>query len=61
MYSLIETAKLNAINPLAYLADVLSRIADHPAKRVVELLPWNLATRQFHPRCRLSQLPSPNP
>ena len=41
MYSLIETAKLNGINPQAYLADVLARIADHPAKRVTDLLPWN--------------------
>jgi transposase len=41
MYSLIETAKLNGINPQAYLADVLTRIADHPAKRVADLLPWN--------------------
>ena len=41
MYSLIETAKLNGVNPQAYLADVLTRIADHPAKRVAELLPWN--------------------
>jgi hypothetical protein len=41
MYSLIETAKLNGVNPQAYLTDVLTRIADHPAKRVAELLPWN--------------------
>jgi transposase len=41
MYSLIETAKLNAINPQHYLADVLSRIADHPARQIGELLPWN--------------------
>lgn len=41
MYSLIETAKLNGINPQHYLADVLARIADHPARRIVELLPWN--------------------
>jgi transposase len=41
MYSLVETAKLNGVNPQAYLADVLARIADHPAKRVADLLPWN--------------------
>ena len=41
MYSLIETAKLNGLNPQASLADVLVRIADHPARRVAELLPWN--------------------
>jgi transposase len=41
MYSLIETAKLNGLNPQAYLADVLARIADHPARRVAGLLPWN--------------------
>jgi transposase len=44
MYSLIETAKLNGINPQHYLADVLARIADHPARRIVELLPWNWQT-----------------
>jgi transposase len=41
MYSLIESAKLNGINPQHYLADVLARIADHPARRINELLPWN--------------------
>ena len=41
MYSLIETAKLNGVDPQAYLTDLLTRIADHPAKRVAELLPWN--------------------
>lgn len=41
MYSLIETAKLNGINPQHYLADVLARIADHPARQIAELLPWN--------------------
>ena len=41
MYSLIETAKLNGIDPQAYLCDVLGRIADHPINRINELLPWN--------------------
>jgi len=41
MYSLIESAKLNGLNPQCYLADVLIRIADHPARRIDELLPWN--------------------
>jgi transposase len=41
MYSLIESAKLSSLNPQQYLADVLTRIADHPARRIAELLPWN--------------------
>jgi transposase len=41
MYSLIETAKLNGVNPQHYLADVLDRIADHPARQIAVLLPWN--------------------
>ena len=41
VYSLIATAKLNSINPQAWLADVLSRIAEHRAHRIDELLPWN--------------------
>ena len=41
MYSLIVTAKMNDIDPQAWLADVLARIAEHPAKRIDELLPWN--------------------
>ena len=39
MYTLIATAKLNDIAPQAWLADVLARIADHPASRLAELLP----------------------
>ena len=41
MYSLIETAKLNGIDPEAYLRDILGRIADHPINRITDLLPWN--------------------
>jgi len=41
IYTLIETCKLNDVDPRAWLADVLARIADHPAKRVAELLPWH--------------------
>ena len=41
MYSLIVTAKMNDIDPQAWLADVLARIAGHPASRLDELLPWN--------------------
>ena len=40
-YTLIETAKLNGIDPLAWLSDVLARIADHKINRIDELLPWN--------------------
>ena len=41
MYSLIVTAKMNDIDPQAWLADVLARIADHPASKLDQLLPWN--------------------
>ena len=40
-YTLIETTKLNGVDPQAWLTNVLSRIADHPIKRVAELAPWN--------------------
>ena len=41
IYSLIVTAKLNNVDPQAWLADVLARIAEHPAHRIDQLLPWN--------------------
>ena len=43
IYTLIETAKLNDVNPQAWLADVLARLPDHPARRINDLLPWNWA------------------
>jgi len=50
MYSLIVTAKLNDVDPRAWLADVLARIADHPVSRLSELLPWNLAQAKSQAR-----------
>lgn len=43
LYTLIQTARLNDIDPQAWLADILARIADHSATRLDELLPWNWA------------------
>jgi transposase len=45
MYSLIVTAKMNDVDPQAWLADVLARIAAHPVQRLDELLPWNWRNR----------------
>ncbi len=41
MYTLIGTAKLNDVDPQAWLADVLARIAEQPQLRLHELLPWH--------------------
>ena len=47
LYTLIATAKLNDVDPQAWLADMLSRLLDYPAKRISDLLPWNwLAERR---------------
>jgi transposase len=49
IYSLIETCKLNAIDPESYLRDILARIADHKINRIDELLPWNWQARRNVP------------
>ena len=45
MYTLIQTARLNDIDPQAWLADVLARINDHPARELDQLLPWKWEQR----------------
>jgi hypothetical protein len=42
--TIIETAKMNGVDPQAYLTDVLTRIHDHKINKLDELLPWNWAT-----------------
>jgi len=48
MYTLFGTAKLNNVDPQAWLADVLRRIAETPQSRLGELLPWNWQDNQRH-------------
>jgi transposase len=50
IYTLIETAKLSAVDPQAWLTDVLARLQDHPARRIADLLPWNWKRLQQQPQ-----------
>ena len=47
IYTLIATAKLNGVDPQAWLADVLRRIAYHPASQLYQLLPWHWKQREI--------------
>jgi transposase len=46
IYTLIETCKMNDVDPQAWLADVLARLPDHPASKLTELLPWTWKATQ---------------
>jgi len=46
VYTLIETCKMNEVDPQAWLADVLAWLPDHPANKVADLLPWNWKANQ---------------
>ncbi len=54
IYSIIETAKLNNVNPWKYLQKVLATIQDYKANKIVDLLPWNiiLELTTLHCKCR---------
>jgi len=46
VFTLVETCKLNDVDPQAWLAHVLAKLPDHPAKQIAELLPWNWKASQ---------------
>jgi hypothetical protein len=47
-YTIIRTARLNGIEPEAYLREVIARIGNHPINRLAELLPWNMPPPATH-------------
>src|SRR5439155_12697181 len=49
IYTLVQSAKLNNLDPEAHLRDILGRIAEHPNKRIGDLLPWNVANHPAPP------------
>jgi transposase len=55
MYSLIVTCKINDVDPQAWLADVLARIAEHPVNQIDDLLPWNWKPTKDHRAVGASQ------
>jgi transposase len=55
IYTLVETCKLNGVDPQAWLADALARLPDHPAKRIDELLPWNWKAAKEAQRAQTQQ------
>lgn len=55
LYTLIQTARLNGVDPQAWLADVLARTAEHPVTRLSQLLPW--AWRHQKPTLSGSNIP----
>ena len=57
-YTLIETAKLNCVDPQAWLADTLARIPDHKINRIDDLLPWNARQRQSDRTLTAGRLPT---
>ncbi|MCB1563862.1 MAG: IS66 family transposase [Alphaproteobacteria bacterium] len=55
LYTLIETAKMNGINPQDWLTDVLTRIPDHSINKVDELMPWNYVSHKIQSSSSISE------